>query len=89
LIDLDLLRGGRYAYLDCKARGERMTRKEQVESHDHGGLMGQVAEGAGAYGEALKTAYRRPVYGKDNPHPLSTMKTELVWEGKYDEYGNR
>jgi adenine-specific DNA-methyltransferase len=28
-------------------------------------------------------------WGQDNPHPLSTMKTELVWEGKYDEYGNR
>jgi adenine-specific DNA-methyltransferase len=24
-----------------------------------------------------------------NAHPLSHMKTELVWEGKYDEYGNR
>ena len=29
------------------------------------------------------------LYGPDNPHPLSRMKTELVWEGKYDEYGNR
>jgi len=28
-------------------------------------------------------------WGPDNPHPLSTLKTELVWEGKYDEYGNR
>ena len=28
-------------------------------------------------------------YGLENPHPLSRMKTELVWEGKYDEYGNR
>ncbi len=28
-------------------------------------------------------------YGPDNPHPLSKRKTELVWEGKYDEYGNR
>ncbi len=28
-------------------------------------------------------------YGPANPHPLSQMKTELVWEGKYDEYGNR
>ena len=28
-------------------------------------------------------------YGPDNPHPLSEMRTELVWEGKYDEYGNR
>ena len=28
-------------------------------------------------------------YGPDNPHPLSTMRTELVWEGKYDEFGNR
>jgi 16S rRNA G966 N2-methylase RsmD len=30
-----------------------------------------------------------PAYGPQNPHPLSTMRTELVWEGKYDEYGNR
>ena len=28
-------------------------------------------------------------FSPDNPHPLSTRKTELVWEGKYDEYGNR
>ena len=28
-------------------------------------------------------------WGPDNPHPLSCLKTELVWEGKYDEYGNR
>jgi adenine-specific DNA-methyltransferase len=28
-------------------------------------------------------------YGPNNPHPLSQLKTELVWEGKYDEYGNR
>ena len=30
----------------------------------------------------------KPQYGPGNPHPLSQMKTELVWEGKYDEYGN-
>lgn len=30
-----------------------------------------------------------PSYGPANPHPLSTLRTELVWEGKYDEYGNR
>jgi adenine-specific DNA-methyltransferase len=28
-------------------------------------------------------------FGPENPHPLSALKTELVWEGKYDEYGNR
>lgn len=28
-------------------------------------------------------------FGPTNPHPLSKMRTELVWEGKYDEYGNR
>lgn len=27
-------------------------------------------------------------WGPENPHPLSKFKTELVWEGKYDEYGN-
>ena len=31
----------------------------------------------------------QPIYGPHNPHPLSQMRTELVWEGKYDEYGNR
>jgi hypothetical protein len=31
----------------------------------------------------------RTIYGPRNPHPLSQMRTELVWEGKYDEYGNR
>ena len=25
----------------------------------------------------------------DNPHPFSQMKTELIWDSKYDEYGNR
>jgi adenine specific DNA methylase Mod len=30
-----------------------------------------------------------PLYGPGNPHPLSRMRTELVWDGKYDEYGNR
>ena len=28
-------------------------------------------------------------YGPNNPHPLSELRTELVWEGKYDEFGNR
>jgi len=32
---------------------------------------------------------KQPIYGLDNPHPLSTLSTEWVWEGKYDEYGNR
>ena len=31
----------------------------------------------------------QPQWGPDNPHPLSRCNTELVWEGKYDEYGNR
>jgi len=28
-------------------------------------------------------------YGPDNPHPLSQLKTELMWAGKYDAYGRR
>ena len=31
----------------------------------------------------------RPKYGPQSPHPLSQMRTELIWEGKYDEFGNR
>jgi adenine-specific DNA-methyltransferase len=29
---------------------------------------------------------QQPTYGPHNPNPLSTLRTELVWEGKY---GNR
>ncbi len=28
-------------------------------------------------------------YGPNNPHPLSDLRAELVWEGKYDEFGDR
>ena len=28
-------------------------------------------------------------WGPTNPHPLSKMRTELVWDGKYDEFGTR
>jgi uncharacterized protein len=30
-----------------------------------------------------------PLYEPHNLHPLSQMQPELVWEGKYDEYGDR
>jgi adenine-specific DNA-methyltransferase len=30
-----------------------------------------------------------PTWGPARPHPVSQLQTELVWEGKYDEYGNR
>ncbi|MGE0175297.1 MAG: DNA methyltransferase [Oligoflexales bacterium] len=40
--------------------------------------------------EELKKDPQKSVrWGLDNPHPLSQMRTELIWEGKYDEYGNR
>ena len=32
---------------------------------------------------------QQPLYDSHNPHLLSQMRTELVWEGKYDEYGDR
>ncbi|MGA7670585.1 MAG: site-specific DNA-methyltransferase, partial [Nitrolancea sp.] len=32
---------------------------------------------------------RETEFGPQNPHPLSQLPTELIWEGKYDEYGNR
>jgi adenine-specific DNA-methyltransferase len=36
------------------------------------------------------SALTEPVrWGPDNPHPLCGRKIELVWDGKYDEYGNR
>ncbi len=32
---------------------------------------------------------QQPLHKPHNPHLLSQMRTELVWEGKYDEYGDR
>jgi adenine-specific DNA-methyltransferase len=31
----------------------------------------------------------QPTYAPHHPHPLSQMQMELVWKGKYDEYGQR
>jgi uncharacterized protein len=31
----------------------------------------------------------QPNYGSSNPHPLSQGQSELAWQGKYDEYGQR
>jgi adenine-specific DNA-methyltransferase len=31
----------------------------------------------------------QPTYGPHNPHPLSTLRTELIGEGEVDEYGDR
>jgi len=42
----------------------------------------------GRRGAQLEDFVNAP-YGPNHPHPLSTLKTELVWEGKYDEYGRR
>jgi len=36
----------------------------------------------------MTTDTRKP-WGPDNPHSLSALRTQLVWEGKYDEFGNR
>lgn len=30
-----------------------------------------------------------PAYGPDNPLPLYKVKTELIWEQKYDDCWNR
>jgi hypothetical protein len=40
-------------------------------------------------GQEGPKASRNNHHSLDNPHPLSKLKTELVWEGKYDEYGRR
>jgi len=37
----------------------------------------------------VKNGHLKNQWGPENPHPLAKLKTELVWEGKYDEYGNR
>ncbi len=39
--------------------------------------------------QSLVTSTPAIRHGPSNPHPLSQLKTELVWDGKYDEYGRR
>ena len=55
--------------------------------------QGKNSGGAGASATGASGAMPRPAsavrLGPDNPHPLSTLRTELVWDGKYDEYGSR
>ncbi len=36
-----------------------------------------------------KSSRKEVPYGPENPYPLSQLKTELVWQGKYDQYGHR
>ena len=31
----------------------------------------------------------KPRFGPANPHPFAVKKTELIWEGKYDDDGKR
>ena len=40
-------------------------------------------------GDNSERQFRAGSWGPANPHPLSRLKTELVWDGKYDEYGRR
>ena len=40
-------------------------------------------------GDKAEQQLRAGSWGPANPHPLSQLKTELVWDGKYDEYGRR
>lgn len=51
-----------------------------LEARAKAAAVAQVAEAGGGPNKK---------WGPDNPHPLSQMKTELVWDGKYDEWGNR
>src|SRR5690348_16872610 len=39
--------------------------------------------------DATDAVARVPTWGPNDPHPLSRLHSELVWEGKYDEYGER
>ena len=48
-----------------------------------------AASNGATHGSAASPGDAPKRWGPNNPHPLSTMKTELVWEGKYDEWGNR
>ena len=53
------------------------------DSHSH---MANIEELIGDKSDQRPRAER---WSPANPHPLSQLKTELVWDGKYDEYGRR
>lgn len=81
-----------------KARNERAVESNGDSPADESSGNGSVAPWALMEARAKAAAVAQVAvaggdagkrWGPDNPHPLSTMKTELVWEGKYDEWGNR
>ena len=67
---------------------QEKKRKNGAGTTGADGAPSGAVGGAGARQTGM-SAPRGAVWGPGNPHPLSKMKTELVWEGKYDEYGNR
>lgn len=52
-------------------------------------MSSKPTHGPGPQPSSPSTLVPGPTWGPGNPHPLSAIKTELVWDGKYDEYGNR
>lgn len=70
---------------------------EQTSATNQGREEGNRQPGTPVGGAAAESSHApgmpaggsKAAWGPDTPHPLSTLKTELVWEGKYDEYGNR
>lgn len=88
--------------LPARGRGEQANSKTDRRMNEQTSATNQGPEGnrqpGTPVGGAAAASSRAPgmpagrsqmPWGPDNPHPLSTLKTELVWEGKYDEYGNR
>ena len=68
---------------------------KQTPTRKKGKSMANVTKTASAklgvsQERVVNESFSRPkvIYGPANPHPLSQMKTELVWDGKYDEFGN-
>jgi hypothetical protein len=84
-------RKGKETQLVNDQQGGAMAVGEQEKKRKNGAAnlpAGATADG----GDGRQTGMSAPRgerWGPGNPHPLSKMKTELVWEGKYDEYGNR
>lgn len=66
-----------------------MTAAGLIEIAPESGFVFGSAVELNTHEEFSNMANSNNRFGPENPHPLSTLTTELVWEGKYDDNGNR
>jgi len=71
------------------ARSKKPKAKPKAKEYRNNESESSMRSDVGTQAQYMTKKKDEPVYGPGNPHPFSKIKTELIWDGKYDEFGNR